>query len=129
MDEEHLYDEFGNYIGPDMELSGEDSGNDSSDNGNGGKGPGSDYAYEKAVSNRSPKQLIKNLVRTVKMTALKCSDKTCPVRACRLDTSKIRWKLTSKRTTSNTDSKSSCMKTSSITPTPRKSTGRVLRHS
>ena len=31
MEEESLYDEFGNYIGPDMELSGEDSEDDSSD--------------------------------------------------------------------------------------------------
>ena len=31
MEEENLYDEFGNYIGPDMELSGEESGSDGSD--------------------------------------------------------------------------------------------------
>lgn len=44
MEDENLYDEFGNYIGPEIDVSGDDSGSDED------SGARSDYAYEKAVS-------------------------------------------------------------------------------
>ena len=45
MDEENLYDEFGNYIGPDLDESEDDSSSDGGDRS--GKANSSDYAYEK----------------------------------------------------------------------------------
>ena len=51
MEDDNLYDEFGNYIGPAIESDGsgaDDSGNDSDKAS--GNAADSDYAYEKAVS-------------------------------------------------------------------------------
>ena len=52
MDEENLYDEFGNYIGPELDESDEESSGDDNNDLQSGKGAGnsSDYAYEKPVS-------------------------------------------------------------------------------
>ena len=47
MEDENLYDEFGNYIGPEIDMSEEDSGSDEGSQDR----KGSDYAYEKMVSN------------------------------------------------------------------------------
>ena len=55
MEDENLYDEFGNYIGPEMDMSegSGDSGDSDSDSDN-KAGPNDDsnssYAYEKPVS-------------------------------------------------------------------------------
>lgn len=54
MDDENLYDEFGNYIGPEIEASEDDSSSDS------GEGNGSDYAYEKQVSLNAHQHCIPN---------------------------------------------------------------------
>ncbi len=53
MEDENLYDEFGNYIGPEIDVSeeSEDSGNDSEQKAGSPNGaPSSDYAYERPVS-------------------------------------------------------------------------------
>ena len=52
MEDENLYDEFGNYIGPEMDMSeGSDSDEDNSQGGAAAsEGNSSSYAYEKPVS-------------------------------------------------------------------------------
>ena len=56
MEDENLYDEFGNYIGPEMDLSdgGSSSGDEGDDQSRDGVAAspdaGSDYAYERPVS-------------------------------------------------------------------------------
>lgn len=93
-----MYDEFGNYIGPNLDMSEEDSGSDDS----GSEMKGSDYAYEKAVSILHFKQLIQNLVRTLKTVHPRCKGKTSRVQQCHPGTSRInRWRSIKKRTTSN----------------------------
>ena len=51
MEDENLYDEFGNYIGPDLDESeGSDSGSGDDNNDRSANADSSDYAYEKPVS-------------------------------------------------------------------------------
>ena len=50
MDEENLYDEFGNYIGPEMDVSEDESGDSDSQDSN----KQSSYAYEKSNGEEVP---------------------------------------------------------------------------
>lgn len=63
MEDENLYDEFGNYIGPEMDMSegsGDDSGSDSDSDNKAGANDGSNssYAYEKPVSIYSSNSIV-----------------------------------------------------------------------
>lgn len=58
MEEETLYDEFGNYIGPDLNESDNESSSDGDDRS--GKANSSDYAYEKQVSTDAHRPGIPN---------------------------------------------------------------------
>jgi len=53
MEDENLYDEFGNYIGPEIDVSEDSDDNQDSDEGKAASpngAPSSDYAYERPVS-------------------------------------------------------------------------------
>ena len=52
MEDENLYDEFGNYIGPEIDVSGDSDDQEEAANDDGGdsRSPQSSYAYERPVS-------------------------------------------------------------------------------
>lgn len=70
MEDENLYDEFGNYIGPEMDVSDDDDGSSDSDSHdasgrrsnqrNRSDNSSSSYAYEKPVSERHNNEHLAN---------------------------------------------------------------------